>query len=459
MEKCHVTGVVLDPEGKALSKATVRFTMTTRDQDGSTVIMPSPVVAEIGADGQVAVDLWPNARGHAGTWYRVSVVAMAVGTIGMTRYPEWKVVVPEQETADLTAISELVPAGSVPDGLKYRNEAQEFRNEARGFRDETKTYRDEAEGFKTSAGDSATAANTAAGSAVGAASAANTSAGAASDSAGEALGYRNTTKTLHDEVMPLATPLNTVADNIANVNKVAGRDEDIATVATRDADIGTVASRDTDIGKVAAIDEAVEVVASRDADIGIVAANNANIAAAAGIDEQITAVAGIKEDVTTAAENIAAIQAAPDKADLAAAWAEGTPPGAGTKSAKEHATDAAESAAMAAAATQIVYGVDIYNDVGVPTGVYFAERRAPNHSTHDVLYAEIINGDEGAEIDLNMLVDEVSVYGPVTVAVGTPLNLSGLALDVPSEKTVGFTVVAVRGYVTEIFVQSYGAVA
>jgi hypothetical protein len=125
MDKCRVTGSILDPSGKALAKATVRFTMTTRDQDGLTVIMPSPVVVNIGADGLVEADLWPNSRGHAGTWYRVSVLAATVGSAGMTAYPEWRVVVPDAETANLTEISELVPPPVVDDARAAAREAGE----------------------------------------------------------------------------------------------------------------------------------------------------------------------------------------------------------------------------------------------------------------------------------------------------------------------------------------------
>ncbi|MFC3206893.1 hypothetical protein [Aquamicrobium soli] len=165
MDKCHVTGSILDPAGKAMVNATVKFTMTTRDQDGTTIIMPSPVVVKIGDDGQVEVDLWPNSRGHAGTYYKVSVLAAAVGNLGMTSYPEWRVVVPDAPTANLTDISELVPPPVVDDARAAALEAGEYAVEARGYRDEVKTLR--------------------------------------------------------DEVMPLADPLQTVTDNIASIDAAA----------------------------------------------------------------------------------------------------------------------------------------------------------------------------------------------------------------------------------------------
>ncbi len=348
LDKCTVTGPVLRSDGTAVAHAIVTFRLSHRDRDGDVTILPAPVTVETDADGNISVDLWPNARGLAGTIYTATIAVPGAGS--RTIYPPIRFVVPDAATASFADIQEGVAPPSVNDALQQVVLARQARDAAEDYRDETKDLR--------------------------------------------------------DEVMPLAPAVETVSANITAVNTAAARDADIATVAARDADIHVVVGRDADIGKVAAIDAEVGIVAGKaaqveavaavaddvealapvagdvtavagikadveavaaiDADVSAVAAKAADVStvagaavdvstvagiaadvtAVAGIDDDVSALAPIAADITTAAANIADIQAAPGaavaasgSADLAAAWAEGHEPGgAGTKSAKEWAT-------------------------------------------------------------------------------------------------------------------------
>lgn len=378
LDKCTVTGRVSRADGTPVANASVTFRLSHRDRDGDVTILPAPVTVETDSDGNISVDLWPNARGLAGTIYTASIAVP--GTASRTIYPPIKLVVPDEETASFADIQEGVQPVPVNDAIRQVALARLARAEAEGYRDETKA--------------------------------------------------------LHDEVMPLAPAVETVSANITAVNMVAARDADIATVAARDADIHVVAGRDADIGKVAAI------------------------------DDDVSALAPIAADITTAAANIADIQAAPgaavaasDSADLAAAWAEGHEPGgAGTKSAKEWAGEAGADAVTAAATTLREFGIRIYNASGVPAGAYDADLRVAHHTLQTQFYAEIVGGASGGEVDLNVEVNGVTVYGPVTVAYGTPVA-NAVSIDVPANAQVKFMVIEVRGTVTELSVKTMGAVA
>lgn len=237
---------------------------------------------------------------------------------------------------------------------------------------------------------------------------------------------------------------------------VAGIADDIETVAARDTDIATVAARDADIGKVAAID----------AEVGQVAAIDTDVQAVASVADDVQTLAPAVGDVQTAVANLPAIQAAPqaasdasDARDASQAWATGTEPGGpGTKSAREHALDAANSATAAQNATLIGYGVSIYNENGVDSGGYYAERRATSPSVQTDIYAEIINGDPGSEASIIVMVGGVAVHGPVLVEQGTPVAIDGLSIAVTSTDDLSFMVTASTG-VRELFVKLYGAVA
>ncbi|RWP06709.1 hypothetical protein [Mesorhizobium sp.] len=105
------------------------------------------------------------------------------------------------------------------------------------------------------------------------------------------------------------------------------------------------------------------------------------------------------------------------------------------------------------------YGVSIYKSDGITVGGYYAERSANAATTLGKLFAEIIAGDVGAEIEFYVSVDGAVTYGPETVVFGTPLSLTGLSTDVPEGDQVSFVVLYMSGNVTDFFAKIYGAVA
>lgn len=105
------------------------------------------------------------------------------------------------------------------------------------------------------------------------------------------------------------------------------------------------------------------------------------------------------------------------------------------------------------------YGVSVYRAAGILTGSYYADRSASAGSTQTKIRAEIIAGDGGAEVDVYLEVNGAPAYGPFTVSVGTPVDLSGLAIAVGAGQAVAWVVTYMTGNVTEFFAKSYGAVA
>jgi hypothetical protein len=106
------------------------------------------------------------------------------------------------------------------------------------------------------------------------------------------------------------------------------------------------------------------------------------------------------------------------------------------------------------------YGVSIYRADGIATGGYYAERRANAASTQAVVFAEIVDGDPGAEADIYLEVDGEAAYGPVTVEVGTPFLATGLSVAVAEGDRVSWVVASViGGAVRDLFAKSYGAVS
>jgi len=210
----------------------------------------------------------------------------------------------------------------------------------------------------------------------------------------------------------------------------------------------------------------VSTVAGIAAEIVTVAAISTEVQAVASVAVDVQTLAPAVGDVQTAVANLPDIQAAPqaasdaaDARDASQAYATGTEPGGpGTKSAREHALDAANSATAAQNATLIGYSVSIYNENGIESGGYYAERRATSPSVQTDIYAEIINGDPGSEASIIVMVGGVAVHGPVLVEQDTPVAIDDLSIAVTSTDDLSFMVTASAG-VRELFVKLYGAVA
>ncbi len=129
LSKCIVTGLVLHPDGAPCYPATVVFTLSQRDRDGDITVMPVPLEVETEADGNVTAALWPNAEGQAGTYYTARVYTGPRGR-PRDRYPDFNLVVPIAETANLAEISEIVPPARVDDARAAVLLAQKYAEEA-----------------------------------------------------------------------------------------------------------------------------------------------------------------------------------------------------------------------------------------------------------------------------------------------------------------------------------------
>lgn len=224
LEKCRVTGPVLKPDGTPCYPATITFTLSRRDRDDGITIMPAPVAVDTDADGNIEVDLWPNAEGMAGTFYVASVVLGPAGRV-RTTYPSFNLVVPIAEAANLSDITELVPPVSVDDARAAVILAQQAAADAQAV-----------------------------------------VAGAVAEITGAV-----------QPVIDNIAAVITVADAIDDVGTVA---EDIAavrTVAARQAELVIVAGRDADIAAVAAHAEDIGTVADSIADVNLAADNMALI--------------------------------------------------------------------------------------------------------------------------------------------------------------------------------------
>lgn len=159
VDTCHVTGVVISPDGDPVPRATVRFqrlpheVFVEEDRTG----IPREVRAEADQDGAIAVDLIPGE-------YKTLIIAR-----GYNQYPAFNVGVPDQPTAVLADIQDVPPPPSLDDAERAVRDARDAR--------------DEAGNYASAASDSAQAAQTAEQSAQGHAQAAADSAQAAASSA------------------------------------------------------------------------------------------------------------------------------------------------------------------------------------------------------------------------------------------------------------------------------------
>src|SRR5690606_25025806 len=126
VDTCHVTGIVISPDGDPVPRATVRFQRLPHEvfvKDDRTGI-PREVRAEADEDGNIAVDLIPGE-------YKVLIIAR-----GYNQYPAFNVGVPDQPTAVLADIQDVPPPPSLDDATRAVRDAREARDESRSARDE-----------------------------------------------------------------------------------------------------------------------------------------------------------------------------------------------------------------------------------------------------------------------------------------------------------------------------------
>jgi hypothetical protein len=424
LDKCLVTGPVLKPDGTPCFPATITFTLSRRDRDDGVTIMPDPLEIDVDADGNFNVELWPNAEGQAGTFYSASVQLGARGRT-RTRYPAFNLVVPVAPTANLADITELVPPAKVDDARAAVILAEQAVADARAIVD-----------------------------------------GAVAE--------------ISAAVQPVADNLAevvAVADAVGEVVAVADDLAAVRTVAAREAEVAIVAGRDTDIGIVADAVDDVEDVAGGIADVSLAAENMALIQAAPGHAEAAETARGEAvearneaRDLAEAADVAKIVWRGPYAAETAYAARDAVSFGNSSWIAKAETTGNAPPALpstgndwwdlMASRGDAYeTYGVSIYRTAGIALGGYYAERSASASSTQAKLVAEIIAGDVGAEVDFYVEVDGVMAHGPLTVAMGAPVALSGLAIAIGAGATVSFVVARMTGNVTDFFAKTYGAMA
>lgn len=184
MKTCRVTGFVLAPNGQPLPSAVVEFRMNRIDKEDVTLILSETVLTVLGSDGSLDVDIWPNSRGYAGTFYTVTIQVPRENMIA--RHGNFRVVVPDLPTAILNDIAELLPPPPINEGRQQVILAREARDEARAALADVVEIAEAVNTNAQLAVNSAGAASASAGTALDASADAGRSAAASEASAGEA---------------------------------------------------------------------------------------------------------------------------------------------------------------------------------------------------------------------------------------------------------------------------------
>lgn len=194
-----VTGILHRPTGDPVAAARVRAELTQQEVDDG-IVVPTAVETITAADGTFALELWPNARGQAGSQYRIAAaqartslldvlitvpdveVPVAIETIiNQPPYPPIPAAQAAQQAAQEAALAASQSADSAAEDAESADESAGQAQQAAG----------QAQGYAQAAGEAAGEAIGAAGTATGqagiASGAANTATGAAT-SAGESAG-------------------------------------------------------------------------------------------------------------------------------------------------------------------------------------------------------------------------------------------------------------------------------
>src|SRR5690606_2360784 len=128
-------------------------------------------------------------------------------------------------------------------------------------------------------------------------------------------------------------------------------------------------------------------------------------------------------------DNLAAIQAAPGAA-----------------------SEAAASALLAANATLVEYGINLYDPEGIPSGGWHSKRSSPHANKQETIFAEM-QGEPGSSFSFTVLVGGTSVYGPVTVT--DEILLTDLNIPIATGEGVSYMVTTSAG-VYRINIESNG---
>lgn len=106
LKTCAVSAIIYGPDGSPVTNAIVMAELSQRVmQDG--VVVPERVVQRTDADGQVTLNLWPNAElSDLKTWYTI-IISTPQGSV-----ETFNITVPDTATANLRALEKIeVPEG------------------------------------------------------------------------------------------------------------------------------------------------------------------------------------------------------------------------------------------------------------------------------------------------------------------------------------------------------------
>lgn len=195
-----VSGYLYAPDGSPLANTPVTIRLTKQDRDMD-IVVPEIVNATTNANGLLALPLWPNERGSAGSQYRVTVKNF--GGAGDRRVFDRLMTVPDTGTAALAEILDSDPPDtqSVSSALAAATRAEAAADAAATSASDALQSSFVSGEYADDAGVSATA---------------------AAASAAEALGYRSQTQTLRDQTEVLRDQANaTVTSTSASASAAA----------------------------------------------------------------------------------------------------------------------------------------------------------------------------------------------------------------------------------------------
>lgn len=145
LTKTRVTGRLLLPNDDIWQGSYVQFQLRAVDTDKAdkTILMSRPVEAAFDEQGDIAVDLWPNARGDRDTVYHVTAHLLSPVTRRTTEANLGVIVVPAGGPVDLVELLQIpAPVPNVPDALAQALAAAVSAARDRDRTDENRTATD-----------------------------------------------------------------------------------------------------------------------------------------------------------------------------------------------------------------------------------------------------------------------------------------------------------------------------